>query len=88
MRLHKVLAQYKFTVGVVNTDKGEYKQHARITMWRLGSNTYKIVLEEFNMPGEVDCEKYICGKKKSTIIWSNLSLWYSQLEEVYNADPY
>lgn len=85
MKLNKKLAQHKFVVGVIN---GNYEQHARITMWRLGSNTYKIVVEEFDMPNELDCEKFICDKKKSQIIWSNLLLKYKELEEVYNADPY
>lgn len=86
MKLHKRLEQYKFVVGVTNDN---YEQHARITMWRLGSNTYKIVVEEFDMPNElVDCEKYICGKRKAQIIWSNLCLKYSELQEVHYADPY
>ena len=88
MKLHKRLEQYKFVVGCVDTNNGNYEQHARITMWRLGSNTYKIVVEEFDMPNELDCEKYICGKRKAQIIWSNLCLKYSELQEVHYADPY
>lgn len=88
MKLHKKLAQYKFTIGVLGTNNGNYEQHARITMWKLGSNTYKIIAEEFNMPNELDCEKFICGKRKSQIIWSNLFYKYSELEEVYRTNPY
>lgn len=91
MRLNKKLAQCKFVVGVTNDN---YEQHARITKYRIGSNTYKITVEEYDssfgdMTNELDYfEEYICDKKKSQIIWSNLLLKYKELEEVYNADPY
>lgn len=83
MKLHKRLMQVKFTVGC----KDNYEQHARITLWKLGSNTYKIVAEEFDMH-ELEYEKFVCGRKKSRIIWSNLLHRYSDLEEVYRTNPY
>lgn len=84
MKLHKRLKQVQFTVGC----KGNYEQHACITMWKLGSNTYKIIVEEFDMPNELEYEEFVCGKKKSQIIWSNLLYKYSELEEVYRTNPY
>lgn len=82
----KLIKKLQFTTGCINN--GTYEQHARITMWKLSSNTYKIIIKEFDMPNKLECEEFICGKKKSRIIWSNLFYKYSELEEVYKANPY
>lgn len=100
MKLHKKLAQSQFTIGCIGdcnnigSNNGNYEQYARITMWKLGSNTYKIIIEEFDssfgdMTNELDYyEEYIGGREKAYIIWNNSFLKYSELEEVYNADCY
>ena len=100
MKLHKKLAQCQFTIGCIGdennigSNNGNYEQYARITVWKLGSNTYKVTIEEFDssfgdMTNELDdYEEFICGKKNSYIVWNNLFRKYSELEEVYNANLY
>lgn len=80
------LKQLQFTIGCI----GNYEQHARITLWRLGSNLYRVIVEEFDdLTNKLDYyEEFICGKKKAYTIWSNSFFKYSELEEVYKANPY
>lgn len=89
MKLHKKLEQLKFTIGCVSTNNGTYEQYARITLWRLGSNLYKVTIEEFDDLAKSDVyEEYLCNKRKAYTIWSNSFFKYSELEEVFNANPY
>lgn len=100
MKLHKKLMQCQFTIGCIGdensigTNNDNYEQYARITLWKLGSNTYKVTVEEFDssfgdMINELDVyEEFICGKKKAYIIWNNLFYKYAELEEVYKSNCY
>ena len=94
MKLHKKLTQCQFNIGCVDdennigTNNGNYEQYARITMWKIGSNTYKVITEEFD--GDITklnvYEEFICRKKNVQNVWENLFIHYGELEILHTSD--
>ena len=83
------LAHCQFTIGCISTNNRNYEQYAYITMWKLGSNTYKVIVKEFDIVNGLDVyEEFNCKKKNSHIVWNNLFRKYSELEEVHHSNCY